>query len=375
MKTKLLLYFVVILNGASFGEPFSTPGPPPGPDLPNGDAYKMKSYWLAPYVRVSEGFGGTTVAWFGEDGHIKRQNAVSGVEPGFVNLIGYGEIQGVNEDWIINLPREHIDDDSHYAMSGYITSTPDSRVFVHEYHPKGGWVAEDIYVHGKLANKVGPFVQHLADEIQLNDDGSASLWIWKDESRTDVQIVTLDTNGFIVSREDGGSDLVAPGGVLLHPKASPDLGRNSRDMGWIPGSHKSLRSSSIGFDDRYHLVDWDTGKQLWDISCPGGGYSLAIGLTPKYVLFAVEELYRAGAWRGDERVLTNNRKEWIRAFYAVNVEDGHVHARWQTEIPSRLGDVDHDHFLQLGDKLYYITAGEFIKLNLEDIAAKQNGWK
>ena len=376
MKTTLVLTFMFILSGNLFGEPFGGFPLEMGPDLPNGDKNKIEAYWLAPYVRVSAGFGCTTVSWYSEDGHIKRQTAVSSIEPGFVYMIGPGEIiQGVNEDWQISLSPDPIDHDSHYAMSGYINSTPDSRVFVHEYHPKGGWVAEDVYIHGKLASKVGPFVQHLADQIQLNDDGSANLMTWKDESKTNTQIVVLDTNGVVCYQGDCGSGIAASGGSMLHPKASPDLGPNSHEIGWIPGSHKSLYWSYIGFDDRYHLIDWDTGKQDWNIPCPGGGYWLAFGLTPQYVIFDVEELYQAGAWRGDERVLVGSRKEWIRVLYAVSVEEGRVYARWQAGMPARLDDVDQDHFLQLGDKLFFITASEFTEISLDDITAKRNGWQ
>jgi hypothetical protein len=376
MKIKPLLCLALVFGGSAFGEPFPDPPQSPGPDLPGGDKYKIETYWLAPYVRVSKGLGGTTVAWLGDDGQIKRQVAATLIEPGFLDVIDHGEtIQGVNEDWRIKLPSEHIDPNSRHSMSGYITSTPDSRVFVHEYHPRGGWVAEDIYVHGKLANTAGPFVQHLADEIQLNDDGSASLVICKDESRSNVQLVTLDTNGDIRARVDGDPGPVGPGGELLHPAANPDLGSNARALGWIPGSHRCLFSSSLGFEDHYHLVDEDTGKEIWNIASPGGGYWLAIGLTPKFIIFSQMELYRGGSWRGDERVLLNNGKEWIRAFYAVSVEDGQIFARWQAQYPQRLGDADHDHFLLLGNELYYITTDEFTGINLDDINAKRNGWK
>ena len=392
MKCKLILCFALILSGISIslGHPVSIPPPPPGPDLPGRNNAKIETYWLAPYVRVSNGFGfdGTTVTWFTADGKVKRQTAVSSVEPGFVTIpgsVGHGEtILGVNEDWEISLPPEPTNQSqSKYSLSGYITSTPDSRVFVHEYHPKGGWVALDIYVHGKLSNTVGPFVQHLADEVNLNEDGSASLLIWENELRTNAQIVTLSTKGEIRSREDCGSSVVAPDGELLRPAGQPDLGPNAHCIGWIPGTHKSLYVTSVGFDYHYELMDEDTGKLLWKVPCPGpggggdggGAQSLAIGLDPRFIIFSVAEPYTSGPWRGPQWVFRDNRKEWIRAFYAINLEDGQIAARWQADYAQRLDNDDHEQFLRLGNKLFYIKADAFTEINLDDITAKANGWK
>lgn len=182
MKSKLILCLAFVF-GTCFASNLARAvgGPPPAPesDLPGQNQRKIETYWLAPYVRVSEGFGGTWVTWFDETGKVKRQIATDGVEPGFVNIIGKGEIiLGVNEDWKITLPPEPPHNDSHYDMSGYITCTPDSRVFIHEFHPKGGMVSLDIYVHGKLVHSAGPFFQHGGDEVNLNNDGSASLLVW-----------------------------------------------------------------------------------------------------------------------------------------------------------------------------------------------------
>jgi hypothetical protein len=156
MKPKIILGLALVLSGwfgccltgfagAERSPPVSVPFPGPGPDLPGVSKGKIESYWLAPYVRASEGFGGGTITWFTEDWHIRRRTAVSGIEPGFVDIIGQLEtIQGINEDWKITLPAEPTAGQSVYNMSGYITSTMDSRVFVHEFHPKPGWIALDI---------------------------------------------------------------------------------------------------------------------------------------------------------------------------------------------------------------------------------------
>ena len=363
MKAKTLLCLALVLGGRVFGQPHSAPPPPPGPDLPGQNQTKVETYWLAPNVQVSKGFGKTTVIWFDKNGQIKRQTAVESVEPGFVIENGKTML-GVNEDWKIHLPPEPAPIPSRYSLSGYITSTPDSRVFVHEYHPQGGMVAEDIYIHGKLVNTVGPYFEYLGNEISLNDDGSANLLIWGNEFKTNVQTVTLDIYGQIVTPKKAPSHSV------------PDLGPNPICVGRIPGTNKSLFRTSIGFGaNRYHLIDEDTGKQLWDIPCPGGGQSLAIGLTPKIIIFSVAELYGGGPWRGSEWVFLNSKKDWIRVFYAVNVQDGQVLARWQERYPRRYSDPDYGHFLWLKNQLFYVTADEFTTLNCDDILAKRNGWQ
>jgi len=422
MKSKLILCLALALSGISFGQPFSIPPPPPGSDLPGDNTGKIETYWLAPYVRVSKGFGGTTVTWFADDGRVKRQTAVSVIEPGFVRLPssrGHEQtILGVNEDWKIILPPEPTNA-PRYNMSGYITSTPDNRVFVHEFSPKPGQVALDIYVHGKRVNTAGPFWRYSATDVVLNKDGSAALLIAETNMEYDVpaqgaalrneldanqrvqaRVITFNTNGTVQFKMDCGpavwSPLVAPDGtgLLLHSNTgtnqntlmwftkkaekvrSLNIGPNSEFAGWIPGTHKSLFSTSFGFEtNRYHLIDQDSGKQLWDIPCPGGGQPLAVGLTPKFIIFAVAELYRAGPWRGSEWVFLNSKTDWIRTFYAVNVQSGQIVARWQEFYARRYCDSNYGHFLCLADNFYYIIPDEFTKINFDDIMAKKNGWQ
>jgi len=78
---------------------------------------------------------------------------------------------------------------------------------------------------------------------------------------------------------------------------------------------------------------------------------------------------------GAEWTLGNSGTEWIRAFYAVNVQDGSLAARWQAHYPQRLAGEDRDHFFALGNKLFYVTAGEVVELNPQDILSKKNDWQ
>jgi len=420
MNAKLLAAASFLVTAAVLPKP-ATAGQPPGlmPDLPGVTKSKAEAYWMAPYVLVSEERigkrGATMVTWFNEDGMIKRQTEVSILEPGYVVIISrrfpeavvrsrfapdfnrrsaYSNvIRGVNEEWKIVLPNKT-------GPSGYETSTPDSRVFVHEFHPKQDQIALDIYVHGKLANTVGPFRQYLAESVHLSDDGSAALIVWKDECEKTAQVAVLGPGGKLSFRVDCDhpvhSPLAAPEGTgaLLRPNTggtnqntfllytregkfrSLDIGPNPHCVGWIPETRKSLFSTSLGYDHRYRLIDWDTGKSLWDIPCPGDhGHALAIGLTPRLVIFAVGELYKPGPWRGTAWVLREGEKEWIRAFYAISVKDGSLVARWQAPYPRRLSTDDRDSFLRLGDKLFFITAHEAVELLDKEIISKTNGWK
>jgi hypothetical protein len=392
MKLKLICCLALILSGFWFcgcgtASAQGMPPPPPGPNLPGVSRGKIDAYWLAPYVRAAGGFGGTTVTWFDAEGHVKTQAAATTLQPGFVSLSGSKhEVQGVNEDWKIVLSAE-----PGPGGYGYTTSTPDSRVFLHEFHPQQGMIGLHIYVHGKPAPVVGPFLQYLGREVVLNDDGSTGLLIWKDETHTNAQVVVTDTNGVVRWRGDCDAvvdgPIVAPdgAGVLLHPnkggedqntfwwytaqgkQRSVKVSPNPWCVGWIPQSRQSLFWTSVGSDSRrFQLIDWDSGRRLWEIPGPGSGQFLGVALTPEYIIFAMAELHPSPPGSG---------MEWRRAFYAVKAQDGSLAARWTNDLWRRSFNGDRDHFLQLGGRLYYVTAEEVAELKLEDIRAKQHGWE
>jgi len=391
MKLNLLPCLLLALIGLAQG----APPPPPGPDFPGVSLGKLETYWIAPYVRVSTIFGRKTVTWFSKDGSIQRQTEARGIEPGFIVATSQessGEtVWGVNEDWKITLPQRA-------GELGYTTSTPDSRVFVEEFHPQHGMIALNIYIHGKLTNTVGPFPQYSADQVRLSDDGSASLTVWKDDTRKTAQIVGLGANGIIRFRVDCADPVINKGvaadgsGVLLSPNSdsgqftfmwytgqgklhSFEITPNPYLVGWIPGTHSSLFATSVG--DRsplYHLIDWDRNEKLWEIPAPGNGQVLAVGITPGLLLFEEAELYKPGPWRGAEWVLGRDGKEWVRTFYAVSIHDGSVVARWQSTLPQKLSNEYRDRFLWMNERLFYITANEFTELNLDDIVSMKNGW-
>ena len=303
---------------------------------------------------------------------------------------------GINEDWRIT---------PHPATSAppvlaYAASTPDSRVFVEQFSPKPGFLSLDIYIHGKRVNTVGPFLPSpVSSEFVLNDDGSTGLLAWKDESKTTQRIVVLSTNGTVRFQADCDRDvwspIVAPegAGVLLRHNTGGsaqntfmfyteqgkqrelNISPNPEFVGWVPGTRKSLFWTSIGYNRHYELIGWATGERLWETDCPGGGEAVAIGLTPKLIIFSVGDLYPANTGRRADEPVLEIGKEWVRTFYAMNVQDGRLVARWPGQFPHMFLGLDREHFVWLGNKLFYVDSEEFTELDLEDIAAKKHGWQ
>jgi hypothetical protein len=418
----------VMTNGEVESEPpiVRVASPPPSQwpsDLPDTDQGMIDVSWIAPYVQASKAFGKMTITWFTQAGQADKQISVSDVNPasGFVEIIGHPNVVvGINEDWRIT-PRKVVPQPDS-PDERYAESTPDSRVFVYQYNSKPGTVGLDIYIHGERVNTLGPFfLYYPSHEVVLNDDGSAALLVAKtnvqfnpnapgkdgntlrDElsaiHRLPAQIVVLNTNGEVRFRTDCENavwdPIVAPNGagVLLRPNTGTnqntymwftekgelhamDISPNPQCVGWIPQTCQSLFKTQLGFETtHFELIDWSAGKRLWDIPFPGGGEMLAVGLTPKFIIFSVAEPYPSGVWHRVNESLLQSGQEWVRTFYAVGVQDGKLVARWQGQFPHRYFDASRDYFLRLGGKLFYITADEFTELNPNDISAKQHGWK
>jgi hypothetical protein len=319
-------------------------------DLPGQSQGKINAYWADPYVEATEALGKTTTTRF-DSGDQGQTATVNNSKPGY-----------------------------------------------EEFNPKTGWIGLHIQINGKLVNTLGPYLPcYPSPEPALNDDGSAALLVWSDESKTNARVMVFNTNGAVRFQTDCGPAVWSPivaldgAGVLVRPNGGPnpntfmwftekgrvrsmDISPNPEFVGWIPGTYKSFFSTSLGFEASYRLIDWSTGEKVWDI--PGfGGDQLAITLTPTLILFSVAEPYPAGEWHKVNESLLQSGKEWVRTFYAVNVADGETVACWRGQFPHRWFDSDHDHFSRMGDKLYYVTADEFTEINIGDIMAKKNGWQ
>ena len=153
-----------------------------------------------------------------------------------------------------------------------------------------------------------------------------------------------------------------------------DISFNPECIGWVPRSRQSVFLTCLGNKSyRCQIIDWDTGRRLWDVPVPDDLRPQAIGLTPKFVIIAAAQPYPPAS-----RPSTNQpapEAEWVRTFYAIDVQDGSLAAQWQGQLPHRSLPRYPDHFIWLRGKLFYVTEAEFTELNLDDIRAKKHGWR
>jgi len=316
-------------------------------DLPGHTSGKINAYWTDPYVETTDALGKTATTRF---------------------------------------------DGGPADVTGGVHASYDA------FSPTPQLIGLHVSLGGKLIKTLGPYVAcYPSYGPAVNDDGSAALLVWTDASKTNSQVIVLNTNGEIRFQTDCGRDIWSPivapdgAGVLLRPNGGPnqntfmwytekgkvysiDVSYNPEFIGWIPQTHEALFSTDIGFESDYQLIDWDTGKRLWSI--PGyGERAFGIAVTPTLVIFSAPETYAGGAWRNVNQSLLQSGEEWVRNFYAVNVANGKTVACWHGQFPHRWYDTDRDHFARIGDKLYYVTADEFTEINIGDIMAKKNGWQ
>jgi hypothetical protein len=294
---------------------------------------------------------------------------------------------GVVEPWKCVLPQRG-DSEGHLDV-GPDLATADSRTFIEPFNPEEGKIAVDVYVHGVLANTLGPFVQHRLSGtfgVRMNEDGSTAMLIWKDATKTTPQIVCADSNGrikFRVECEDSDlNPIPAPDGVgaLLDETCYTREGEGRTVKGgsasaWVPGTLKSLNEAFVGGKEGYQLIDWDLGKVIWEIPFPRDGRVLATTVTARLVIFAVAEWNKHGGIRGFDLGVADGREEIIRAFYAFRTEDGRLVSRWQPHGPRRYSGWDNERFMQVGKKLYFLTEDQFTELSEDDILSGKNGWE
>jgi hypothetical protein len=351
----------------------------------------VRTRWLAPYVSVttrSIGSGSTTtVQWFTPEGKLARDVAGSNVtaHPGYVYDYGEGKgtIHGVNGDWKIRLPRKP-------GPAGYITATEDGRTFVHEFHPEEGQVAADVYRDGKLACTLGPFPQYQAQDVHLGADGSLALLAWREKEKT-AQVVVAGPDARVQFRADCEGPVLSPipapegAGVLVQANAggqarntftyydrtgklsSLNVGPNAGFLAWLPGTARALMHTSVGYDYRFHLIDWATGKRVWDVPDPNPA-RVPGSLPPVAVL---KDCVLIG---GLKYVPWDVHEVSVRGIDALDPKTGQVVARWSPE-PLHQQGRDEGRFLNLDGKLFLVTDEEFGVINPDDITAKKNGWK
>src|SRR5262249_29280869 len=152
-----------------------------------------------------------------------------------------------------------------------------SRTFVHQFHPKEGEIAVDVYSAGKLAGTVGPFPQYQGQGVQLGADGSLALLTWKSDKDKTPQVVVAGPDGKERFRADCDGPVISPApapdgaGVLVEDNrgrggrtftfftragkvSSRNVGPNAGLLTWLPGSTKAVMHTSIGSDYRFLLI-------------------------------------------------------------------------------------------------------------------------
>jgi len=359
-------------------------------DMPGEVTGRVKTWWLDPNVSVTTRSIGPdrwmAIDWFADSGKLKRNLAGFDVyaQSGFVYKFGGGKttVVGIVGDWSVEVPQKG-------GPAGYITGI--DKTFVDEFHPEEGQIAADIYISGKLANTIGPYVQYLGEDVRVGEDGSIALLTWKTAEKKVAQVIVVGIDGKTKFASDCEPAMISPlpapdgGGVAVRMnkgdedrnrfvfyqvsgrKSSLVVAPNAEFATWLPGSTVALMQTSIGFEYRWRLIDWSTGKQLWEVGdfttrrVPGTGSPVvAIG---GYLLFG-----------GLENLEEGQSNSASRRIYAVNASNGRVVAHWSPSPPSQPA-TDVGRFRKLGEKLYLVTEETVSEINLNDIATKKNGWQ
>lgn len=206
-----------------------------------------------------------------------------------------------------------------------------------------------------------------------------------------VQVVVTGTEGKVRFRADCEGPVIFPHpalegmGVLVQPNtggearntftyykeagkvSSLNLGPNAHFVTWVPGTEKALFNTSIGHDYRFHLIDWSTGKRLWEIPDPNP--ARVPGVMPP--LTVAQDFLLVG---GLETVQWGDRQESVRSIHALDSLTGKVVAHW-LPTPLHQLSLDGGFFLHLDKKLFLVTEEEFSEIEVKDILARKNGWK
>jgi hypothetical protein len=386
---------IALLLTALFLPNLSAKDPPlPPKELPGTKLGQLHTKWLGPHV-VTTGlqFGDnwqTEVRWFSPQGKILRtvSGTTVGAQPGFV--YDYDDdaktIYGVNRPWVMSFPKT-------LTTNSYHTSTPDSRTYVVEHHPREGLIALDIFIDGKKASMIGPYPQYEANGVHLSNDGSTAMLTWKDDKKTNPQVVVAGPDGKLCFQVDCPQPMrlsydtsITPGGdgVLLQPNRGGDdnhlflfftktgqtasirLKYNPYPVLWLPGTHKALFCTNIGDNYKYSLVDCDTGATLWSKDDPlskrTGSYA------PQWV--AMKHLLLQA---GREAAMIDGREYHYRSLAALDSTTGNVVARWKSDYLSASDTTDR--LLQLDRRVFLMSDSQFSEIHLDDVLQKKNGWK
>ncbi|MBC8869318.1 MAG: hypothetical protein H8E44_07860 [Planctomycetes bacterium] len=369
-KTRITTcWFIAIVAGLTMARRAgAVPPPPPRGSLPGATHGKLECRWLAPFVcAMTERVGGageTRVRWFDTDGNVTRTLAGRGLDVHHEftcdSNSGGTTIHGVRGDWSFVLPDKP-------GRSGYITACTNGRTFLHQFHPQENQVAVDVYLSGKLATTIGPFVQYRGRDVRPAADGSLALLTWKTEGEKQAQIVVTGPDGKVRFRVDCDQSVDSPEaapvgrGVLARiegreeppvvfrfydadgTRTTISVGPNAHLVSWVPETTTALFATSVGHTHRFKLIDCTTGEAKWEIAEPVQPHVStypSVAIEGAYVLFAGID------------------------FAAVGLHDGKIMASWKPDCSRP----DAPRFVRRDDRLFLVANDQFTEIGLEGIA-------
>jgi hypothetical protein len=149
--------------------------------------------------------------------------------------------------------------------------------------------------------------------------------------------------------------------------SSVNVGPNAGFPAWLSATPRALMNTSIGYDYRFHLIDWGVGKEVWAIPDPGSarvpGSLPPVAVAGDYLLLGGLEYVKGG-----------ERQEPVRSLYSLDPKAEKVVAHWLPE-PLYQPSGDGGRFLQLGRRLFLVADKEFAEVSVGDIVAKKKGWR
>jgi hypothetical protein len=326
-------------------------------------------------VRVGDGWVVSDVRWFRPDGSVLRETHGKG---GATDAEG-GVVRGIRGTWSVQ-PRGPWQDSM--TLRGEDDST-----LVHSWN-EGESIRADVYKEGKLVASVGPYPRFKAERFVLGEDGSMAVLTVKDAGS--VRVVAFAPEGRPSFEADAGGDAmiisVAPGGLGVVIQANGEryvqnefiwvskagtsrtlkIELNAWLSRWVPGTARCIVTYGLGGKNpRFRLVDWESGKTVWDIADPAEGISdrcEGIAIEGDLVLLAGIETYPAPS--GD----------WCRTSEAIELGTGTLVGRWRSNGISPPGHLV-PRFMRLEGKLWLVADDAFAPFPLEDVRKKVNGWR
>ncbi len=382
----LLLQFLSITASSYAGPPRSPAQLAPGILVQDIRARNLGPLVHSTTARFGEvpSAGFTSVQWYNADGTKRRElsGALVHVNSGFVSE---GPVyHGIFEDWKIELTNKG-------SLPGSVNATPDSRVFHHNYRPEHNansrTIAVDVYLNGNLMGTIGPYSAYRGENARLSasgnsgllvresDEGPLKIIVFDDhaklqfETKCDDQvmrpIVTANSDGALVEANTGEQ----PQRFMLYTAQGKTremkIGPNARFLTWVADTHQSVFETSVGYTNRYRLIDWDKGETIWEIPdpCPRtNAVGRGVTAVANYVITCGYE------YTGEEHPVT------IPTLYALDSASGTLAAKWKPNM-GLIVSLDGGRLFPLKGKVYFVTDNLVHEISVDDIVQKRNGWE